>query len=127
MSETLFPELIPAEIPEPERLSADRRRTIRQHAEVAAGRHPLTHRRISDDPEARCGNCRFRELFDHHRRTYPKCVWTPPTWSADEYATTRPPRHTNGAASDVRAWWPGCTEHEWGDPMVGPDAARFRP
>lgn len=127
MSETLFPDLVPVVVPEPESvegLSADRRRTLRQRADVERGRHPLTGGRLTADPDARCGNCRFRELIHHHNRTYPKCWWTPPSWSADDYAHNRPPRHSNGAASDVRAWWPGCIDHEWGDPKVGPDAMR---
>jgi F0F1-type ATP synthase epsilon subunit len=82
--EALFPGLQPLVIEPAEPvqpLSADRRRTLRQRADIERGRHPLTGSRLTDDPAAKCGNCRFRELFDHHNRTYPKCVWTPPTLS----------------------------------------------
>jgi hypothetical protein len=127
MTETLFPDLAPVPLPEPEpALSADRRRTLRQRADVTAGRHPLTRGKLTDDPGATCGNCRFRELVDHHRRTYPKCYWVPGSYSADDYVRLGPPRRSNSASSDVRAWWPGCADHEWGDPKLSADAARWR-
>lgn len=119
VSETLFPDLIPLELvpPEPvEKLSADRRRTLRQRADVERGRHPLTGGRLIDDQSAKCGNCRFRVLFGHHDRAYPKCTHGDGA-----------PRATHSASSDVRAWWPGCTDHEYGDPKLSPDAARSGP
>jgi len=114
----LFPDL-PDPAPAEPGLSADRRRTIRQRADITAGRHPLTHGRLSTDPDARCGNCRFREVLKWHDRAYPKC--TRPN-SQDDYLYV-----THGAASDVRAWWPGCTDHEYGDRRLSPDAARSGP
>jgi hypothetical protein len=118
--------------PPPEKLSADRRRTIRQRETIAAGRHPLetvwpTYRHpetrgetyTPDDPRGRpytCGSCRFRALLDYHRRTYAKCV-------EDDTA----PRATHGAASDVRAWWPACRDYEAGDHALSRDAARSIP
>jgi hypothetical protein len=119
MTETLFPDLEPVPLPEPEpveKLSADRRRTLRQHADVERGRHPLTGGRLAADPDAKCGNCAHRHVYGHHDRSYPKCTY------GDGM-----PRATHSAASDVRAWWPGCTDHEWGDPKLSPDAARCRP
>jgi hypothetical protein len=132
MSETtLFPDFEPvAVIPEPEpveKLSADRRRTLRQREAVGRGVHPLTRQKVSDDPAARCGNCRFRAVMPYRNRSYAKCAWVPPDWSAETYERLGPPRISHSAASDVRAWWPGCRDHEWGDPKLSPDAARSGP
>lgn len=125
MSEALFGgfEALPAH-PDPKgRLSADRRRTLRQRRDVANGRHPLTGGKTY--PElGTCGDCRFRALVDHHSRTYPKCWWRPNR--DDREYDFPPPFHSNGAASDVRAWWPACEHHELGDPKVSPDAMRSR-
>ena len=128
MTEPLFdiePIALPA--PEPvERLSADRRRTLRQRSDVERGIHPLTGFRIHDDPDRTCGNCRFREVLRYHRRGYPKCLH-PGAMGADEYEKYGPPRVSHSASTDVRAWWPGCRDHEWGDPKLSPDAARHVP
>lgn len=85
-----------------EKISNDRRRTLRQKADVAKGIHPLTRRRVHPDASRTCGSCRFREVIGHHSRSYPKCTFGDPTM----------PRATHSAASDVRAWWPGCGDHE---------------
>lgn len=85
-------------------LSADRRRTLRQAADIKAGRHPLmagplhpladphAHRDDGKDLPYRCGSCIHR--ID---RGWPKCDLS--TMSAS-------------AASDVRAWWPACMSYE---------------
>jgi len=72
---------------------------------------------VHDDTNRTCGNCRFREVFGRAKRGYPKCT----------YGGDTPPRATHSAASDVRAWWPACTDHEWGDNTVSADAARWVP
>jgi hypothetical protein len=96
-----------------ETLSADRRRTLRQRQQVATGIHPLTG--LKTHPElGTCGDCRFRQILGHHMRSFPKCT-------AHEH------RITHSAASDCRAWWPACHEHELGDPKVSSDAMRCRP
>jgi hypothetical protein len=105
MTETLFPDLepaekLPADIPAEPKLSADRRRTLRQRADVERGRNPLTRRPIRQPPGETCGSCRHREIFGHHNRTYPKCTVNDGV------------RETHGPASDVRAWWPACQEWE---------------
>jgi len=115
VTDSLFPDIPESATPAREEVSAGRRLTLRQCADVAAGRHPLTGGRLTSDPDARCGNCRFRELLGYHKRRWPKCTV--------EYGREM----THGAATDVRAWWPGCTLHEWGDPKLSPDAARSRP
>ena len=127
MSDTLFddaPYRVEATTCGPgEQISADRRRTLRQADDIAAGRHPLTRGRMHPDAASaddrfadgrRCGNCRFRELLEDRRRTWPKCVRGDGVYL------------THGAATDVRAWWPACQFHEWGDP-ISPDAARSGP
>lgn len=119
-------------------LSADRRRTQRQAAHLACGLHPLTAAlgypiRLHPDaapaddraaPGRRCGNCWYRHVLDHHDRTYPKCVYT--RQDARDFAR-QPERITHGAGTDVRAWWPACRDHTYGDPALSPDAARYVP
>lgn len=125
---SLFPDPVPMPLStaEPiEKLSPDRRRTLRQRGDVARGRHPLTGSRLATDPESLCGNCRFRAVVRHHNRSYPKCFYEPAGWDVEKMRGW--PRVTHSTASDVRAWWPGCSDHEFGDPKLGPDAARYRP
>lgn len=96
-----------------EKLSADRRRTLRQRAQVAAGIHPLTGGRARPDLGT-CGGCAHRLLLGWHDRAWPKCV------ARDGLYVT------HGAASDVRRWWPACDRFEPGD-RISPDAARWTP
>ncbi|PZG04387.1 hypothetical protein C1I95_33300 [Micromonospora craterilacus] len=112
-----------------EKVSADRRRTLRQAAALAAGRHPLglalgRHLPLhpdappADDRQAagpRCGSCWHRQVLGHHNRSYGKCT-------ADDGG-----RISNGAGTDVRRWWPGCRDYSPGDPQLSVDAARFVP
>jgi hypothetical protein len=109
-----------------EKLSAGRRLTLRQKTDVERGIHPLTRQRIHEGADRKCGNCRFRVLFGYHNRTYPKCVWTG-SLGADVVEKYGPPRVSHSQASDVRAWWPGCRDHEYGDTKVSEDAARWVP
>lgn len=125
MTDVLF-DMDPIIVEPAEKLSADRRRTLRQKADVARGIHPLTGRRILDDPERTCGNCSWRQVLTYHNRSYPKCLY-PGGRGADDYEKFGPPRMSHSAASDVRAWWPGCPDHELGDPRLSPDAARWTP
>jgi len=113
MTLPLFDGYEPIPVDPPERLSPGRRRTQRQRQQVTAGIHPLTGRPARPDLGT-CGDCRFREVLGHHNRAYPKC-------------TRYEGRITHSEASDCRAWWPACHEHELGDPKVGPDAMRCRP
>lgn len=104
MSDTLFDVDVPASEPA-EQLSAGRRLTIRQRALIEAGIHPITKRRLHDDPLRKCGNCAFRSTGNpQNGRSFPKCLYGKTGFGY--------PRATRGAASDVRAWWPACTEHE---------------
>lgn len=98
-------------LPEPEELSADRRRTLRNQALVDAGHHPLRYLGAQRHPDTKaetytredrkdrhltCGTCRFREVH----AGYPNCMVGDGS------------RATHGAASDVRMWWPACTRYE---------------
>ena len=116
-------------------LSADRRRTLRQAAALESGRHPVAGSQLHPDaapvadreaPGRRCGNCRFREVLGYRNRSYAKCMH-PGSLGADDYDKYGPPRATHGAASDIRAWWPACTDHSYGEPSLSPDAARWVP
>lgn len=88
--------------PEPE-LGADARRTQRNLAALAAGRHPVSGRALhmdappADDRAAagpRCGTC--TRLFRKVRSgTYLKCGLNA----------------TGGPGTDLRAWWPACAEY----------------
>ncbi len=109
MSDVLFAGYEPEPVPhlDPD-LSADRRLTLRQQARVRRGEHPLTHGplhtqalRTASREDARglpltCGTCVFRESFQWHNRTYPKCV-------SHDRAFVK-----HSTATDVRAWWPAC-------------------
>lgn len=100
--------------PAAETLSRGRQRTIRQAEALTGGRHPLElalSRPLTLHPEAapaddrtapgrRCGNCRFRQMM----RGYPKCTFGK--------TDSGYPRLTHSAATDTRAWWPGCVDHE---------------
>jgi hypothetical protein len=136
------PELEPAT-----KVSPDRRRTIRQAAAIARGGHPLalafTTIRMHPDADRsasrtdrlvrsiplRCGSCRFRQLFDsgEHSGTFWKCMYR-----NDNPTDSRPdvdpfPRVSFSGATDVRAWWPACTDYTAGDQLVSDDAARWFP
>jgi hypothetical protein len=116
----------------------------RQAARIAAGQHPLAmHAFIPLHPSAprdaapddgrdypRCGTCRFRTNVGGHARSFPKCVigysvrdLTPAEIAENagtiyQHATrkvTEGPRMSSSAASDVRAWWPGCDQWEAAD------------
>lgn len=108
--------LFDMDIPEPPspaaKESQGRRRTRRQADLLRAGQHPLStilgrplplHAEAAPAgdrraPGRRCGNCAFRR---HNHHGYPKCT------------------HGDGArascsdATDCRAWWPACVDHEW--------------
>ncbi len=122
-------------------LSADRRRTIRQAALIHGGYHPLSpvvgYLRLKLHPQAasgddrsapgrRCGNCWYRDLlYTNGNRKWPKCTFG--RLNATDTSPEAWPRVSRGAATDCRAWWPGCTDHSYGDPGLSPDAARHVP
>lgn len=97
--------------PPTEALSADRRRTQRQHDGVQAGRHPLTRGplhpeasrgRTSADriPEPfTCGTCVHRQFRSTGPKTYAKCV------------ALGPKALSHSPGTDVCAWWPACPSY----------------
>lgn len=89
------------QIPEPEKLSADRARTLRHKTLIANGTHPATLLAIDPNPDHTCGGCVHLERMHWHNGSYLKC-----------------PKHrlgkSHGAASDVRASWPAC--HQFKEP-----------
>lgn len=105
--------------PKPPKESPTVRRTRRQAAMLAAGLHPLStvlgtvsgsKLRLHTEaapygdhraPGRRCGNCRFRKLVHGGAQSYPKCAFGDGA------------RVSHGAATDCRAWWPACSDHEW--------------
>jgi hypothetical protein len=121
-------------------LSPGARRRNRQAAAVARGLHPLSAAlrygiRLHDDagplddakaPGRRCGTCRWRQTWGHHDRTYPKCTY-PEGEPAEIYEVIGPPRVSHGPGTDVKARWPACVDHEYGDPRLSADAARWSP
>lgn len=108
-----------------QKISADRRRTLRQAAAIARGQHPLslviTGIRVHPDADPartatkdntadrplRCGTCLHRE----HVRSFPKCVIAAPTYPNGNPAHEHAPRFSHGGSTDVRSWWPACTDH----------------
>jgi hypothetical protein len=126
----------PFHVPDPAVITVEadtpgRRRTLRQRALIAGGVHPLTGRsrpvlKLHPEEGRRCGNCRFRELALHYDYRYPKCFWTG-SLGPEELHKHGHPRVTHGEATDVRAWWPACTDHEYGDPQLSSDAFRSGP
>lgn len=71
-------------------LSDGQRLTRRQHADIAAGKHPLTGEPARPDLGT-CGGCIHRVL-----------EWRYPNCDHPETPSTR------SAATDVRAFWPAC-------------------
>lgn len=135
MDEALFPGYEPPPAPEVPP-TADRRRTARQAAAVAAGRHPLTggpihplasrHRDADapkDDPYT-CGSCWFRTVITYHGGRFPKCLFG--VENPTDRNPAKAPRVSHGAGTDVRAWWPACPDYSPSDRVSG-DAARSIP
>lgn len=105
----LFPDLVPVDLTPAdaaEKLSAGRRLTLRQKADVERGRHPLTRGRLADNGET-CGTCVHRVLANWHNRTYAKCAQgiNPATTPLD-----KAPFASHSQTTDCRAWWPACRD-----------------
>jgi hypothetical protein len=112
----------PAPEPPAPKESATVRRTRRQAAMLAAGIHPLSavlSVKLRLHPEAapygdrqadgrRCGNCAFREPVYGGAKNYQKCLFG---W--DGNPRKDPPRASHGGATDCRAWWMACVDHQW--------------
>lgn len=100
----------------PPKVKRDKRRTDRQLEALQHNAHPLsvalrTHIPLHADaapavdrtaPGLRCGTCVHRVTpFREVAGKYPKCSL------GGEWA-----RATGGPGTDVRAWWPACTDYE---------------
>jgi hypothetical protein len=72
--------------------------------------HPDADRTGSrDGPGPRCGTCQHRILVGGgHARSFPKCVWPKTEFSSFKGS----PRVSFSIASDVRTWWPACTDYQ---------------
>lgn len=88
-----------------EKISADRARTLRNAAKLAAGRHPLGSRLHADAAPAddraaaglRCRGCVHVVRQGGVAGNYLKC---------DAHAIT------GGPGTDIRMWWPACVRWE---------------
>lgn len=78
--------------PDPE-LSADRRRTMRNNAALAAGRHPGTGAALADNGETCGSSCGHMVVSRHNLRNYFKCGLVQITF---------------GPGTDIRKGWPAC-------------------
>lgn len=114
---------------------AGRRRTLRQHAAIDNGAHPLSValdavlplHPLAAEQGRTCWACRFRTVINlGTSRSYPKCLIEKGPY-ARTLSGARLPRVSAGPGTDIRKWWPGCRDHEWGDNSLGPDAARSGP
>jgi hypothetical protein len=98
---TLFDPGAPA--PPPEKLSADRRRTIRNRQLIDGGTHPVTRLRLADNGET-CGTCEHSGTQGGVAGTYWKC------------GAQNGRYITGGPATDIRLSWPACVL--WGPPEL---------
>lgn len=85
-------------LPEPPKLSADQRRTLRRQQQLDQGLHPTTRLPLRRPVgEHTCGDCTHRKENPGHARTY---------WKCDQVVMTA------GPATDVRLSWPACIKWE---------------
>ena len=87
------------DLPEPdpvEKISAERRRTMRQHAALERGEHPLMGGLLRQRPGETCGTCDHHVIQGGTSGRYHKCAL----------------RNTGGPATDIRVSWPGCYRWE---------------
>lgn len=82
----------------PAKLSAQRRRTLRQRAFLAAGVHPATGGRLGPEDET-CGTCAHRVVVEHGYRRL--------RWHKCELVSL-----SHCATSDIRVGWPACASWE---------------
>lgn len=126
MNDALF-DMTPTPVAEPVRESAGQRRTRRQAEAVRRGAHPLSlvfgAGAVRMHPDAdrdaapgdgktwlRCGSCTWRRMLRHYNHNYPKCLRTPDDTEPSRLGDCE--RVTASEASDVRAWWPACTNYK---------------
>lgn len=111
-------------------MSAGRRLTFRQREAITNGYHPLSlvAQGLKLHPDAgrdgapgspaagpTCGRCSFRLQIHWRGATYAKCAFgAKPVY----HPLNGAPRASHGATTDVRAWWPACSDFQpaGGDP-----------
>lgn len=87
------------------KLSADRRRTIRNAEALERGEHPTTRRPVRADLGT-CGDCAHHLVTNDCAKRYHKCRFT----------------QTRGASSDIRVSWPACDRFDADDGFPWDDA-----
>jgi len=107
------------DVPEVPKLSPSQRLKARQAEKIAAGEHPLSN--VGDIPKrvllapagtGTCGTCVHKLRPHHHGRAYPKCAagaFRDPAGSGFREVW---PRAAHSESTDVRAWWPACTDYQ---------------
>lgn len=101
-----------------EELTEGQRRNRLHLMRISDGVHPLgpplrlhpdaDRSGARDGPGPRCGTCQYRVLTGGHARSFPKCVWPELEFRGQKSC----PRVTFSIASDVRTWWPACTDYQ---------------
>jgi hypothetical protein len=126
----------PGTPPEKPSEGADARRTRRQHDVIGQGGHPLglaLALPLALHPQAKeqnrtCGNCAFRMMtWTGSNSRHPKCLIEKGPAATTGLTGCPYQRVSCGPGTDVRKWWPGCRDHEFGDNDLSPDAARSGP
>lgn len=100
--------------PPAEKLTRGERRRRLVALRIATGVHPLGYVPLHPDAPRRrgdegptCGDCRYRVTVGGRNRNYPKCEL--PVTIGDR---TVYPRATGCESSDIRRWWPACTDFQ---------------
>lgn len=94
---------------------AERRKRL-VAARIASGCHPLgkgirlhkdAARQRRDDSGLTCGGCKYRVVYSGGTQgTYPKCRFPQNVGGKVVYL-----RDTGCESSDIRRWWPACTDY----------------
>lgn len=109
------------------KLSAGTRLKQRQAAAIARGIHPLglvrPHLAIHPDAQPfpatqanadqrpiRCGTCIFRNPGQFAKCEFGPVIRTRKWPDSREYTWREFPRAAHSLATDIRSWWPGCTD-----------------
>lgn len=90
-----------------EQLSADRRRTLRQAADITNGRHPLAGAPLHPNAPADAARGDRSRPF-----TCGTCAHRTPGRGAYQWPKCDIGTQSRGAGTDVRAWWPACTNYD---------------
>lgn len=102
--------------------------TRRAAVRIGEGLHPLEnvqpglklHADASTDPEdkttgPRCKTCMFAVAVRWHGKPFRKCAFGRPAGRSLNAA----PRASHSEATDLRLWWPACTDYSTDQPTEG--------